>query len=189
MIKQPQTGPARKVAVNDRLLGIFARDAANTVGVLNTFVSKGNDVNEEDLRQYIISVHGIKSALAYIGQADLSATALKLETAGRAEDFNIINAETIGFIASLQLLIDDILSKQEKETNSVIDEDKVFLAEQMQIIKKSAEEFSEDPISEAVSLLKGKTWSTATGKIIEEISACLLHSDFDRIVEIATSLE
>ncbi|MCL1830169.1 MAG: Hpt domain-containing protein [Oscillospiraceae bacterium] len=187
MINQPQAGNTeKKVAMNDRLLGIFARDATNTIETINSIMSTSGEMSEEDLRKYVISVHGIKSALAYIGEPEMSAEALKLETAGRAEDMATINEQTPAFVAALQSLVDDIQSKQQPAATANVVEDKDFLAAQFAVIKMSAEDFDEDTVSMALSALKDKTWSEATNKLLEDISTALLHSDFDKIAEIAS---
>ena len=189
MIKEPQGNSEIKktVAVNDRLLGIFARDAVNTVDTVSSIMSITGSLSEEDLRKYTISVHGIKSALAYIGQMELSAEALKLEMAGRSNDTDLIYAETAGFLESLQTLIDEINLKQQQNTTSVDSEDKGLLKQQFEVIKNAAEEYDEGSVSNALTALREKKWSSETNKVLEEIAACLLHSDFDRIVEIVSS--
>ena len=175
-----------KPIVNDRLLGIFARDAINTIETVSSVLALSNNLSEDDIRKYTISVHGIKSALAYIGQTDLSAEALNLEMAGRSNDIEKLISRTPDFLLALQQLVDDIKLKQQSNENNA-DEDRVFLTEQLEVIKNAAEEFDENIISNVISLIREKKWSSATGKLIDDIAGCLLHSDFDRIVELITT--
>jgi len=86
----------------------FAMDVKNTLNVLNELIPKLHDLNDEELELYIITVHGMKSALLNIGENKLADEALKLEQAGDKRDFAVITNETPAFIDELQSLLNII---------------------------------------------------------------------------------
>ncbi|MCL2721626.1 MAG: transporter substrate-binding domain-containing protein [Treponema sp.] len=101
--EKPQLNSARdKITEVEKY---FALDVNNTLNVLSELVPKLHNLNDEELEMYTITVHGIKSALANIGENKLSDEALKLEQAGDNHDFNIIVNETPAFIDALQSLL------------------------------------------------------------------------------------
>ena len=184
MIKKPQNSPEKKLVINDRLLSIFAKDAAGTIDTVSSIMISGT-FSEENLRKYTIAVHGIKTALAYIGQNELSAEALGLESAGRISDTDTIVKRTPDFLKELQFLVDTVRARTQSAADDVT-EDKEFLKQQLTMIKKAAEEFDEVVISRAISALQEKKWSGRTEQRIGELSDSLLHSDFDNIAELAS---
>jgi len=62
-------------------------------------------LNEADTETYEITVHGLKSALANIGELELSGQAYRLEKAGVEHDFAVIKKETPAFINALESLV------------------------------------------------------------------------------------
>ncbi|MDR2729067.1 MAG: hypothetical protein LBB56_08025, partial [Chitinispirillales bacterium] len=62
--------------------------------MLEEIGAKEGAPGEEDLRNYVINTHGMKSALANIGQAALSDVAKGLEQSGRDGDTGLIASET-----------------------------------------------------------------------------------------------
>jgi PAS domain S-box-containing protein len=94
--------------VNAKLLSIFAHDARNTLPVLESALANIETISEEDFHLYAIAAHGIKSALANIGQAELSQMAYSLEKAGKMQDKNIIGLQTQELVDALKKIITEI---------------------------------------------------------------------------------
>jgi HPt (histidine-containing phosphotransfer) domain-containing protein len=63
---------------------------------------------------YVITVHGMKSALARAGETELSALASKLEQAGKMRDTSVMLSETPRFVDGLRDLIKRITPKEEE---------------------------------------------------------------------------
>ena len=91
-------------AVNAEIINIFLEDAKNCIAMLEELNAKNFD-NDKDAKLYTTTIHGIKSALANIGESELSNEALKLETAGRDQNIAAISSETPAFLKKLQTLI------------------------------------------------------------------------------------
>ena len=112
-IDAPPPALPKKPAINlsPRFAEIFARDANKTLALLNELCGKHEGLSDDDIQAYSISVHGIKSALAGIGQKELSDFALELEKAARSSDIGIISARTPEFIKQLSEFTDEITPK------------------------------------------------------------------------------
>jgi len=180
MDKKPDAG--KKVQqVDSQLAKIFARDAEKAVDVIQNSIQK--DLNDEkDLQMYIINVHAMKSALANIGEIELSNIALRLEQAGREKDINVLLSETNGFLEKLKKVINEIKSKEEKTEVAEDSEDSIILLkEKLQIIKDACIEMDKKVIKNTLSELKEKAWSKNTNDLINLIGEHLLHSEFDEI--------
>ena len=87
------------------IMKYFVIDAENALTVFSELEHKLHDLNDEELELYTITVHGMKTALANIGENKLSDDALKLEQAGDNRDFNGIVNKTPAFIDELKLLL------------------------------------------------------------------------------------
>ena len=173
--------------ISPRFAEIFARDANKSLAAMDSVMLKGGDYGENDIRTYTIHVHGIKSALASIGKADLAETALRLEVAARSGDTDTIATETPSFLDALRTLVRELKQEHEqKEESPIQTEDLPYLREKLQIIKSACEEYDEKTIEEAIEELRQKTWTQTTSEMLESIANHLLHSEFE---EIATSTE
>jgi len=172
-VEQPVSGP--------ELVALFTRDAEKARETLKMII-KNAFRRSGDFRQYVISVHAMKSALANIGEDELSAFALKLELAGRAENTSVIMSETPAFIEALSEIIEKNRKKEDNATateNSLSMEERAFLTEKLDIIKKTCEEYDEAAAYTALSQLKQKKWPNHTKDIMDTVAEDLLHSDFE----------
>jgi len=168
---------------------IFVRDAGKSITVLEKLIETGDLSAEDDLRTYVIYMHGVKSALANVGRMELSAIALKLEQTGRDGSIDVLYDETPAFLDALRDCVAQ-LKPEEKQPAETADEDKSYLNEKLLIIKAACEGYDEDTAEEALTELKKTALSKQTMELLDSISEKLLHSDFDEIAEdIAKFLE
>jgi HPt (histidine-containing phosphotransfer) domain-containing protein len=93
---------------NPRFAEIFARDARKSLNALETVLEKGGPFEEEDMKTYLLHVHGMKGALANVGKMDLSTVALKLEQYARKKDTGPIINETPAFLSALRAFVKSI---------------------------------------------------------------------------------
>jgi signal transduction histidine kinase/CheY-like chemotaxis protein len=173
--------------VDPQLANIFARDAEKAINVLDGVLQK-NFKTESDIQLYVINVHAMKSALANIGEIDLSATALRLEQAGREKDLKTMKAETVNFLDALKAVIEKIKPKDEEDAG--IEDSKealVFLREKLTEIKTACEAYDKKTVKATLNELKEKTWSHKTKELMNSIADHLLHSEFDEVSALADS--
>ena len=178
----PPVEGAAKPAVDPRFAEIFVRDALKVLATLEDVAEKDNYSDEENLRMYTINVHGVKSALANIGNMELSGEALKLEIAGRENNFEVLKSDTPAFISSLRAYVEELKPAEKKAGEERVDEDKAYLTERLHTIKAACEEYDESAAEDALEGLWEKTWSHPTLELLGKIAESLLHSDFDEVV-------
>jgi CheY-like chemotaxis protein/anti-sigma regulatory factor (Ser/Thr protein kinase) len=166
--------------VDSQLAEIFSRDAEKAAAVLKTALEK-NFRTESDIQSYVINVHAMKSALANIGEKELSAVAFRLEQAGREKDINVMLSETGNFIEEMRKIILKIKPKEEESIEDTEDA-LVYLREKLKIIKEACEAFDKKTTKNVLAELREKTWSHKTKELINLISEHLLHSDFDKTI-------
>ena len=94
--------------INPLFAEIFTRDAMKSLNALTMIVEKGDSYCNDDLKMYMLHVHGMKGALANVGKKDLSAVALKLEHYAREGSLEQIKAETPAFISALRAFVESI---------------------------------------------------------------------------------
>ncbi|MCL2185366.1 MAG: ATP-binding protein [Treponema sp.] len=170
----------------------FIEDANNAINILEKLCEKTENFNDEEIKLYIITVHGIKSVLANIGEKGLSAFALKLEHAGDDHNYNVIKKETPALINALQSLINKFkLLKEEanqEEVKTITNDDVMFLHENLEKIKTACTSFDKISAKEALEELKKKAWSQEINTALDEIAMHILHSAFKKAAATANSV-
>ena len=168
-----------------KLKAIFARDAESAFGRIESILSNSFR-RGDDIQQYVIDVHSMKSALNNMGEKQLSAVALKLEMAGRSKDIPAMIAETPAFLEALRVTIDKFKPKKDDAAEEVIENDLVFLSQKMLTILNACEKYDEATANLALQELEQKNWSSSIKEHINNIAMHLLHSDFDKAAEVAS---
>jgi len=165
--------------IDSELAKIFARDAEKAMITIKSCIKKNLD-NQNDLQMFIINVHAMKSALANIGEKELSSAAFRMEQAGREKDINVILTEINEFLEKLSVVISEIKSKNDE---SAVQEDSeeslLLLIEKLKIIKEACSVYDKKEAKKAINTLREKQWSSETNTLINTISEHLLHSEFD----------
>ena len=169
------------------LAAIFARDADKSMSRLNA-IYVNTFRRTEDIRQYVIDVHAMKSALANIGETELSEKAFILEQAGKAEDKTVMMSETPVFLDELR----EVVEKNKRKANAndtVVTEDSrdalEFLNGKLPLIQKACEEYDEVTAAAVLAELRKNKWSSSVEKTLDAISEHLLHSDFEEAAALA----
>ena len=129
-------------------------------------------LKNEDWKNYVILVHGIKSSMMSIGAVKLSEMAKALEFAGKAEDYTYIrdnhDAMAIEFRRVMKLLDEcPYLSKREAE-EIVISKPEITeteFVERLQELENATYEFDADKVVPILDVLSGYTYA---GKDMEK---------------------
>jgi len=173
--------------VTPELLAIFVRDANRALPLMQLAAQNIEALPESELRLFTTNVHGMKSALANIGETKLSQMANTLEKAGKAGDRHTLAKQTMEFIDALR----DTVVKTEaaiKTDDAVEDENPELLKTHMGIIAKACRDYDEKKAAESLETLKSMTWTAETRGRIEKITALLLHSEFDDAADVADKM-
>ncbi|MCL2244105.1 MAG: ATP-binding protein [Treponema sp.] len=170
-------------SVNSQLAEVFIRDAKKASAILEA-VCVNKCRRNDDLALFIVNIHAMKSALANIGESDLSSLAAKLEQAGRDQDKELIFSELPSFIEQLsgvihkfEGIVNSAESAQEAEGNSP------YLKEKLLAIQGACAAYNKKAAREALTELKQKTWIPAARELLSAIAEYLLHSEFDEIAK------
>jgi signal transduction histidine kinase/CheY-like chemotaxis protein/HPt (histidine-containing phosphotransfer) domain-containing protein len=164
---------------DEQIVKIFAKDAEKAVTAIKNSIQKEFD-NEDDIHLYIINVHSMKSALANIGEKELSAEANKLEQAGRDKNINLLLSETKEFLQKLDKVINEIKKRQEKnELSEDTEESLTLLKTKLQVIKDACNEMNKKAIKKELTELRKRAWAQETNDLLTAIEEHLLHSDFE----------
>jgi HPt (histidine-containing phosphotransfer) domain-containing protein len=112
-------------------------------------------VSAEDLKSYVINVHGLKGTSAGIGAEDVRAQALELEKLSRAGDLQGVLAGNDKLIADAQVIVANV--KKWLDKNDVQESkprkkapDKKLLAK----LRESCESYDIDDVDEAMKELE-----------------------------------
>ena len=169
--------------VDPKFAEVFVRDALKSIAALDSILGKNSEYSDDDLRTFVIHVHGMKSALANIGNMELSAVALKLETSGRDGDVGVISSETPEFLDSLRALTERLKPKDDEEGAVAEDEDASDLREKLLEVKSACEAYNKKVARDLIKGLRDRTWSRPVKELLETIAESLLHSEFDAIAD------
>jgi len=178
---------SQQQSVNAELIKIFVRDAQKAVAILET-IHSNNYRRADDTQMYVINIHAMKSALANIGELELSAAAAKLEEAGRTQDIAEISNDTPGFISALRAVIQKVNPNKDdtddKADVTMSEEDRAALIEQLSLMQKASIEFDKKTVKNTLSQIREKKLPFTVKKLLETISEHLLHSEFIKIANI-----
>jgi signal transduction histidine kinase/CheY-like chemotaxis protein/ABC-type amino acid transport substrate-binding protein/HPt (histidine-containing phosphotransfer) domain-containing protein len=163
----------------------FIRDAENAIKVLENLIANDHNPGEEEIRLYTITVHGMKSALANIGENELSIIANKLEQTGRSRNIKAMFAKTPEFINSLKSLIEKIKPPEEDNDVQNSSEDLHFLHEKLLEIKTACTVFDNNIVETTLNDLLQKKWPNNIKNVFDDISMHILHSDYEKAADIA----
>jgi len=166
------------------LRAIFARDAESAYKRLKAILTNSLR-RSDDVRQYIIDVHSMKSALINVGEKDLSAFARKLEMAGRENNTKLMLDETPAFLDALHSTIEKLKPGDDTPVPEDFKNDLVLLTEKMTAIITACENYDEEAANTALTELKQAKWSRVIKERINEIGIHLLHSEFEEAATIA----
>ena len=175
--------------VNSQLAQVFARDAEKALSAINNSIN--NNLNsEDDIQMYIINVHAMKSALANIGEKELSIKALRLEQAGRDNNFNVIHTETGEFVDLLNKVVKNLKTKNSNNENiKDTEENLIIFKEKIEVIKIACAALDKKTAKDALNFLREKSWSANINELLNKIAEHLLHSEFDETLTLIESIK
>jgi PAS domain S-box-containing protein len=163
----------------------FVGDAKSAVNTLENLVPKIGNLNDEEAQLYNTTIHGIKSALANIGENELSGIALRLEQAGKDRDIGVMSNETPALVKALKILIEKLKPAEGINDLPFSGEDLSFLCEKLLEIKDASIKFDKIAAKAALNDLRQKTWPDRITAVFDDIATHLLHSDFDKAADTA----
>jgi len=180
--------PAQSDARAFEIEKFFIHDAENAIKVLGSLFSEGSDLDDEDYELFIITVHGMKSALANIGEKEMSDTAFNLEKAGETRDIDFMSGFTPEFIQRLKSLIEMFKQPENDAVTEINAEETSFLLHRLSSIKTACAAYDKKAAKTNLKELKQKTWPQNITNTLDEIAILLLHSEFKSVMIAAEEL-
>ena len=156
----------------------FVRDAEKSLPILEA-IHTNNYRRADDMQTFVINIHAMKSALANIGETELSLAALKLEEAGRAGDIAVITGEIPPFLVSLRAVIEKMKPKAAVNESADTDNDPASLRKKLLLIQAACASYEDRAANTVLSELRRKTWPPAVKELLAAITEHLLHSEFE----------
>jgi CheY-like chemotaxis protein/anti-sigma regulatory factor (Ser/Thr protein kinase) len=163
--------------VNPEMLSAFRRDAQKAIVTLRESRESNN------LKLFATTAHAMRSALANVGEKEVSEKAFALEKAGKSGDTEYISANTDVFIETLEFLMNKAGGDGNRHVTEA-EEDTEYLKNQLQIITRACEDYDDETAYKAFELLNKKSWSSQTAAKIDEIHNMLsMDSDFEGVAQ------
>lgn len=178
----PISIPVSTEGVSDELVRHFMRDAKNAITILENLM-KLPEFTNDDWRQYTITTHGIKSALANVNEYNHSKAAAMLDEQGRAGNYNAILEKTPNFIKQIKELIIHFEKIINNKATITTTKDPVFLKEQLSKFISACENFDKSGAKKVLKALREKNLNI--DDTIDELSTLLLHSDFEEAIKVS----
>ncbi len=166
-----------------RTLALFHKDGCQKLIDLTYCLEK------EQISLYTTFVHGLKSALATIGNSELSAKAAKLESAGLDNNLEYIKANHNEFLESLKLFLNELSAHVAPKSNGAAStEDAAKLIEVLPKLEKALEDMSISEIDTCNRIIHSLSVAGDVKTKLDEISELILTMDYDKAVEVIRSM-
>ena len=176
MSRSEASGYSEQPQMDLLLLESFNRDTRKAVAMLEELLQKNKFENEE-LRGFIIAIHGIKSSLRNIGESELSNLASKLEQAGREQNISLITDSIPEFMKKLRALLEKFETKLEAGKVNGTDENIEDLRNKLLIANDLCVDYDRKGVLEILANIKNCSKETRT--VLDTVRALVLHSEFD----------
>jgi signal transduction histidine kinase/CheY-like chemotaxis protein len=170
------TAPAPRI--NPELLRVFLRDAHNAL------ITMHEQLQNNDLKNFAITVHGMKSALANVGEADVSAMARDLEFAAKDEDSAYITERYPEFKTALEESITRLTPDKQHDGEAI---DSALLREKIAGIKAAAEDYDSNAADVIIAELQTFSLPDGVGEKLSAIGELILHGEFEEAAQACTA--
>jgi len=157
--------------MDSMLMESFIRDAEKAAAVISRFNA------DDDLQEFTITVHGMKSSLLNIGENSLSTEAGTLEDAGRDNDIDFIKASAPVFLNGLCALLEKYKSDCGTGIEITGADDAESLRRDLTAIGENCAEYNRKGALDIIAGIKKCTLKTE--KFLACIKEQILHSDFE----------
>lgn len=170
------------------IIGVYYKEGLKRSRQLQQFYA------EQDWKNYVITVHALKSNSKGIGANELSELALGLETAGKENRIEYIREHHEALLEKYDLLLrvlgDNVFVRQEKPEYEVQEISERFLKELLAPLREKLDSFESEGVTELLEQLGNSRYKeTDLSKLAEEIREKTEEFDFPGAVEILDAWE
>jgi len=178
------------IAVEPQLAEYFIRDAKKAIKIIS-MIHENKCRREADVSSFIINIHSMKSALANVGENELSDEAAQLEQAGRDNNIDLILSSIPSFLEKLNKVVEKLDNKEEDAAaNEIVanTEDLAVFKEKLRAIQEACASYDKKAAKTALSELKKMNYR-AIKEQLSTIDEHLLHSEFDEAASVADKIQ
>jgi signal transduction histidine kinase/CheY-like chemotaxis protein len=187
------SGDGQKKTLGSELAEIFVRDAKKAIAAIDAvYLDKFR--KDDDISIFVINIHAMKSALANVGEMNLSADASILEQAGREKNINLILSEIPSFLEMLHAIVEKldpaaVTAGEDAGKNANAGDgndpgDIKYLEVKLLAVKEACALLDKKTAKDTLAELRKRTWLSSVNEQLSAISAHLLHSEFDEAIEV-----
>jgi CheY-like chemotaxis protein len=177
--------PKKPGLTDKKLMQIFCRGAAKAIVTMR-------ETKASDVKLFTTTAHAMKSALANIGENEISEFAAALEDAGIKGDTEYIMANAEQFFEMLDDLIKSMIphiTETANEPDAGTDEDIGYLIEQLRLLKQACEDYKSKESIQLLEKLIERKWNREIMAKLKEIHDKLyFSSDFEEAAEMSAAL-
>jgi len=157
----------------------------------DNYVKLGGFLKVNDLKNFTILVHSIKSSLATVGAMRLALLAEKLEEASKGDDLAFCEKNGVKFLAELMVFSDELKTLfpdivKEGLEREVGDSDK--LREGLVVILEALENFDADTAVTGLAKLLGFDFGVEINENLEVARKAIAEFDFDKAIEVCDTV-
>jgi len=161
----------------------FMKDARKAVTFLDELYKKDRWFEDEkELGRYTVTVHGMKSILLCIGEAELSNFAMDLESGARAGELYAIELGTPEFLRELRELL-ECLEQAAGEGGDEAYDDPVSLRGKMLEIEEMCADYDRKGALDAINSVRSN--SEKMVELLDRIKEFVMHSEFEEAESLA----
>ena len=144
--------------------------------------------NSNDIKNFVVDVHGIKSSSASIGAYELSEQAKELEMAGKEQRLDYIESHYDQFVQTAKEVINSIDAFYHRESSKVQEkviadsEVSTLTEEWIRAMVEACDDMDSPKIAELIEEVKDKNFVEEDANRIQQIIEYAEEYDFDEIV-------
>ena len=170
--------------ITPELAAFFVRDAQKALRTLENL-----SADNASIKTYTITVHALKSALANVGELELSGVAAKLEQAGKSDDMALIGSDTPAFLQKLKEVIKRLDSQDETSCEiEWTDECAEAFNKKLSVIINACEAYDIKSLDATMSELDKRKLPPDIKSCFLDMREAQLSGDYERIITLASSI-
>ena len=163
-----------KSNMNPLLVESFLRDGIKAADMISSLIEKEDFYDAGNLQLFRITVHGVKSSLRNIDEAQLADDAGELEDAARSGNFEIIKTKAVPFLTGLRTAIEKMQPEQSSSTDG---DDPPDIKERLQELKEMCADYNRRGALNIIADITICTPETRT--VLNTVKELIGQSDFE----------
>jgi signal transduction histidine kinase/DNA-binding response OmpR family regulator len=178
--ESPAANAAKKIP--QKMIDAFLRDAQKALTAMKHLLT------QNDMKNFAVYVHGMKSGLLSIGEHECSAAAKALELAAKAGDTQTVQANAAAFFGKLEDIVANLkpdITPSEPETDFA---NKSAYISLITSAAAACESYDNIESKQSIEQILRLSLPPEVKTIIEKADLLIFHADFEEAAELLTDL-